>query len=121
MDGLLVAGDSTIAASGTLANTNGFYVGIDRDGTSNGWDGYIDEVRVIKGRALTVEEIKAAASRRYSYAVYTSPVVDASVLASGGIPSIGLKAGSTPATGNSHTTPARLLPSGILTTLPARP
>ncbi|MEK7104834.1 MAG: LamG domain-containing protein, partial [Patescibacteria group bacterium] len=76
MDGLLVASDSTLAASGTLANTNGFYVGIDRDGTSNGWDGYIDEVRVLKGRALTPEEIKSAASRR-PYAVYTSPVVDA--------------------------------------------
>ena len=39
-------------------------------------DGNLDELRIIKGRALTPEEIKAAASRR-PYAVYTSPVVDA--------------------------------------------
>ena len=38
-------------------------------------NGYLDEYRIIKGRALTPEEIKAAASRR-PYAVYTSPAID---------------------------------------------
>ena len=38
--------------------------------------GFYDSFRILKGRALTPEEIKAAASRR-PYAVYTSPVVDA--------------------------------------------
>ena len=37
----------------------------------------MDELRILKGRALTPEEIKAAASRRPN-AVYTSPVLDAS-------------------------------------------
>ena len=41
-------------------------------------DGNIDELRITKGRALTIEEIKAAASRR-PYAVYTSQVIDATV------------------------------------------
>jgi len=76
VDGVSIASDSAIASTGTLANTNGFYVGMDRDGSSNGWEGYIDEVRVVN-RTLTPEEIKAAASRR-PYAVYTSPVLDAS-------------------------------------------
>jgi len=41
-------------------------------------NGFMEEFRVTKGRALTTEEIKAAASRR-PYAVYTSPVLDATV------------------------------------------
>ena len=45
-----------------------------RDDLTAGW--ITDDVRILKGRALTPEEIKAAASRR-PYAVYTSPVVDA--------------------------------------------
>jgi len=38
--------------------------------------GQLDEIRIIKGRAITTEEIKAAAKRR-PYAVYTSQVIDA--------------------------------------------
>src|SRR3989338_3180401 len=45
------------------------------------FNGYLDEIRIIKGRALTIDEIKAAASRR-PYAVYTSPVLDATASAS---------------------------------------
>ena len=52
-----------------------FYIGENID-TGYSLNGYLDELSVIKGRALTPEEIKAAASRR-PYAVYTSPVVDA--------------------------------------------
>ena len=63
--------------------TNSFYdtsvvLGIGRDSldTANYLNGYLDELRITKGRALTPEEIKAAASRK-PYAVYTSPAIDA--------------------------------------------
>lgn len=46
VDGKLRASDSTIAATGTLANTNALYVGVDRDGTSNEWKGFLDEIKV---------------------------------------------------------------------------
>ncbi len=46
VDGKLRASDSTIAATGTLANTGTFYAGVDLDGTSNEWLGFIDEVKV---------------------------------------------------------------------------
>ncbi|MBI2595346.1 four helix bundle protein [Candidatus Daviesbacteria bacterium] len=36
----------TDPTTATLANTNIFYVGVDRDGTSNEWLGFIDEVKV---------------------------------------------------------------------------
>ena len=56
--------------------TNGLFVG-SRAATEQNFDGNLDSVRILKGRALTTEEIKAAASRRPN-AVYTSPVLDAS-------------------------------------------
>ncbi|TAL50590.1 MAG: DUF2341 domain-containing protein, partial [Methylovulum sp.] len=46
VDGKLRASDSTIAATGTLANTGTFYTGVDLDGISNEWFGFIDEVKV---------------------------------------------------------------------------
>ena len=44
VDGRL-ANAGGVAGMGTLANTNALYIGMDRDGTSGGWDGSIDEVR----------------------------------------------------------------------------
>ncbi|KKT91319.1 MAG: hypothetical protein UW91_C0034G0002 [Parcubacteria group bacterium GW2011_GWF2_45_11] len=52
-----------------------FTIGAFGDG-NGATNGFFDEVRILKGRALTPEEIKAAASRRPD-AVYTSPVLDA--------------------------------------------
>lgn len=46
--------DSTTA---TLANSNSFYVGVDRDGTSNEWDGQIDDVKVFR-YGLTATQVK---------------------------------------------------------------
>ena len=53
-------------------------IGRNSAGAGEELNGYLDSFRIIKGRALTPEEIKAAASRR-PYAVYTSPVLDATV------------------------------------------
>ncbi|KKU32270.1 MAG: hypothetical protein UX47_C0015G0005 [Candidatus Collierbacteria bacterium GW2011_GWA2_46_26] len=57
VDGKLVASDTSIAATGTLANTNAFYIGVDRDGTSNEWDGYIDEP-FVTATALSAGQIR---------------------------------------------------------------
>jgi len=59
VDGASVASDPSIAATNTLANGNAFYIGIDRDGSSNSWDGYIDEVK-ISNTARTADEIAEA-------------------------------------------------------------
>ena len=60
-----------------ISNKTGlFYVGIWNTGVVLRVNGYLDEYRIIKGRALTPEEIKAAASQK-PYAVYTSPAIDA--------------------------------------------
>jgi len=48
VDGKQRAQDSSIAATGTLANTGTFYVGVDLNGTSNEWLGFIDEVKVYR-------------------------------------------------------------------------
>ncbi|TXH02004.1 MAG: LamG domain-containing protein [Candidatus Moraniibacteriota bacterium] len=57
VDGLLNSADSSIAATGTLANTNAFYIGVDRDGTSNEWDGDLDEA-FVTATALNPAQIK---------------------------------------------------------------
>ncbi len=57
VDGVNVGTDSSIAATGTLANTNALYIGIDRDGTSLPWNGVIDEVMVFNA-ALSAATIK---------------------------------------------------------------
>lgn len=46
IDGQLKDSDTSLTASGTLANAASFYIGIDSDGSSNGWDGFIDEIKV---------------------------------------------------------------------------
>ncbi len=46
VDGKQRAQDASIAATGTLANTGTFYAGVDLDGTSNEWLGFLDEVKI---------------------------------------------------------------------------
>lgn len=48
VDGKQRAQDSSIASTGTLANSSSLGVGIDSDGTSNDWLGFIDEVKVYR-------------------------------------------------------------------------
>ncbi|MDO8429607.1 MAG: LamG domain-containing protein, partial [Candidatus Daviesbacteria bacterium] len=38
--------DTSISATGTLANADPFYIGIDQDGTSNAWLGQLDSIKV---------------------------------------------------------------------------
>lgn len=45
VDGSQVANNTT-SVTGTLSNTNSLYIGVDRDGTSNAWDGQIDEIKI---------------------------------------------------------------------------
>ncbi|EKD91103.1 MAG: hypothetical protein ACD_30C00045G0003 [uncultured bacterium] len=60
VDGQQRAQDASIAATGTLANTGTFYAGVDLDGTSNEWLGYIDEVKVYRDNtARTAAQVKA--------------------------------------------------------------
>lgn len=58
VDGNLIDSDTSLAETGTLANAASFYIGIDADGTSNGWSGFIDEVKVYRS-LRTAAEIKA--------------------------------------------------------------
>ena len=53
IDGVEVASDTSIAATGTLANSADFNISTN----SNGWDGFIDEVRVYS-YARSADEIK---------------------------------------------------------------
>lgn len=46
VDGNQVGQDATIAATGTLNTGSPLYLGIDSDGTSNPWDGFLDDVTV---------------------------------------------------------------------------
>jgi len=48
VDGVQVAQDASIAATGTLANNDTLYIGIDGDGAANDWDGFIDEVKIYR-------------------------------------------------------------------------
>ncbi|KKU76637.1 MAG: hypothetical protein UY03_C0029G0005 [Parcubacteria group bacterium GW2011_GWA2_47_64] len=74
--------DDTVIATATINPTNEnlttlVYIGTNASTPTVQFpNGNFDEYRILKGRALTPEEIKAAASRRPS-AVYTSPVLDA--------------------------------------------
>ncbi len=58
VDGRQYQSDSSISATGTLANTDSFYVGIDGDGSSNGFSGFLDQIKVYNS-ARTAAEIKA--------------------------------------------------------------
>ncbi len=57
VDGIKIDEDTTIEASGTLANADPLYIGVDDDGSSNPWDGEIDELKIYRF-TLTPEEIK---------------------------------------------------------------
>jgi len=57
IDGNRVAYDDNIAASSTLENNDGFYIGADEGGYQNYWDGFIDEVKVYR-YARNADEIK---------------------------------------------------------------
>ncbi len=59
VDGTLYQTDSSIAATGTLVNSDTFYIGIDGDGSSNGFSGFIDEVKVYSTSARSATEIKS--------------------------------------------------------------
>lgn len=48
----------TDPTTATLANSNIFYIGVDRDGTSNEWLGFIDEVKIYRF-AKTASQVKA--------------------------------------------------------------
>jgi hypothetical protein len=56
VDGVLQATDASIAATGTLANSGQLYVGIESDGASSPWRGYIDQVKIYN-YALSQEQI----------------------------------------------------------------
>lgn len=58
VDALRVGQDDSISATGTLANTDAFYVGIDGDGSSNAFIGFIDELKVHVTTARTVDQVK---------------------------------------------------------------
>ena len=59
IDGLIVSTDSSTTADSSLSGTNAnFYVGIDGDGTSNPWSGFLDEIRYFD-YAQTADQIKA--------------------------------------------------------------
>lgn len=59
IDALQVAKIPAITATGDLTNSANFYVGIDSDGSSNGWLGYIDELKVVIASARTSDQVKA--------------------------------------------------------------
>lgn len=46
IDGLLIATDASLTATGSFENSDPLYVGIDADGTSNDWVGFIDDMKI---------------------------------------------------------------------------
>jgi hypothetical protein len=59
IDGQTVGYKTPLSATNTLVNTDAFYVGIDGDGTSNGWMGFIDDLKVYTSSARSSSEVKA--------------------------------------------------------------
>lgn len=60
VDGLKAGEDTSIAATGTLANSGSLYVGIDSDGSSNSWAGFLDEVKIYRDNSeRSAAQIKA--------------------------------------------------------------
>ncbi len=56
VDGVLIAQDTDLTGdTGSLANAASFYVGIDADGSSNAWSGFIDEVKIYRSLRTTAE------------------------------------------------------------------
>jgi hypothetical protein len=58
IDGQVIKTDDNIAATSTLENNDGFYIGADETGYLNYWDGFIDEVKVYR-YARSADEIKS--------------------------------------------------------------
>lgn len=52
VDGNERASDTSIDSTGSLANSGNFYTGVDSDGTSNEWLGFIDEVKVYRDETV---------------------------------------------------------------------
>ncbi|RJQ38959.1 DUF2341 domain-containing protein [Candidatus Microgenomates bacterium] len=65
VDGKSRATDASIASNTTLSNASTFYVGVDSDGTTTEWLGFIDEVKVYDF-ALSANEVKANFASRGS-------------------------------------------------------
>lgn len=57
IDGNLIDTDASISATDSLDNNDDFYLGIDGDGTSNAWSGFIDEFKFYR-YARSADEIK---------------------------------------------------------------
>lgn len=55
VDGYLASADTSISATGTLANSGSLYLGVDSDGTSNEWEGTIDEVKIFDAAATNLQ------------------------------------------------------------------
>lgn len=89
VDGNQRAQDASIAATGTLANTGTFYSGVDLDGTSNEWLGFIDEVKVYP-YARSASQIQADFNSKDSPANKGSGVILGSAATPGSTLSDGL-------------------------------
>ncbi len=63
IDGNQVAQDSSIASTGTYANNDALYLGIDGDGSSNGFEGFLDDFKIYRS-ALTSSQQKAEMNNR---------------------------------------------------------
>jgi hypothetical protein len=58
VDGVLIDQKTSLTATGSLSNTANFYIGVDSDGSSNSWSGFIDEISVSHS-AKTASQIAA--------------------------------------------------------------
>lgn len=65
VDGVLIDSDTSLTATGTLGNNTAFYMGIDADGSSNSWDGFIDEIKIYR-------YVRSAAQVKSDFATKTS-------------------------------------------------
>jgi len=57
MDGIKISEDTTLSTTSSLSSSSPLYIGIDSDGTSNPWDGYMDEM-VIYPYARSSDQVK---------------------------------------------------------------
>lgn len=57
IDGELHGQDSSLGSSGSLNSSTSLYIGMDGDGTSNPWKGYIDQI-VIYDYARTIDQVR---------------------------------------------------------------
>ncbi len=67
IDGVEVASDTSIAATGTLENSDDFYIGLDGDGAGGQWEGFLDEIKVYR-YARSEAEIKSDYNQSYAAA-----------------------------------------------------